>query len=49
MGLKYDQEPLAFFKELLLLGNVFKVLALRILELRTVYHDTQAHTNKQIK
>jgi hypothetical protein len=49
IGLKHDQGPLAFLKELLLLGNIFKVLALRILVLRTVYRDMQAHTNKQIK
>jgi hypothetical protein len=30
-----------------LLGDVFK--ALRTLELRTVYHNTQVHTNRQIQ
>jgi hypothetical protein len=47
LGPKYDPEPLAFVKELLLLGNVFKALLLRTLELRTVYRNTQVHTNKQ--
>jgi hypothetical protein len=37
---EHDQGPLAFFKELLLLRNVFKVLTLWILELRTVYRNT---------
>jgi hypothetical protein len=46
LGLKYDQGPLAFIKELLLLGNVFKTLLLQTLELRTVYCNTQVHTNK---
>jgi hypothetical protein len=49
IGLKHNQEPLAFFKELLLLRKFFKILTLRILDLRTVYRDTQAHTNKQIE
>jgi hypothetical protein len=49
LGLEYDQEPLAFIKELLLLGNVFKALPLRTLELRTIYRNTQVHTNKQIQ
>jgi hypothetical protein len=35
LGLKYDQRPLAFVSKLLLLRKFFKVLALRILELRT--------------
>jgi hypothetical protein len=48
LGLEYDQGPLAFIKELLLLGNVFKALLLRILELRTVYRNTRVRTNKQI-
>jgi hypothetical protein len=48
LGPEYDQGPLAFVKELLLLGNIFKALLLRTLELRTVYHNTQVHTNKQI-
>jgi hypothetical protein len=47
LGLKYDQGPLAFIKELLLLGNVFKALLLWTLELRTVYRNTQVYTNKQ--
>jgi hypothetical protein len=46
LGLEYDQGPLAFFQELLLLGNVFKALLLRTLELRTIYRNTQVHTNK---
>jgi hypothetical protein len=37
LGLEYDQGPLAFIKELLLLENFFKILLLRTLELRTVY------------
>jgi hypothetical protein len=48
LGLEYDQGSLAFVKELLLLGNVFKALLLRILELRTVYRNTQVYTNKNI-
>jgi hypothetical protein len=49
LGLKYDQEPLAFIKEMLLLGNIFKAWLLRTLELRTVYRNTQVHTSKQIQ
>jgi hypothetical protein len=49
LGLEYDQGPLAFIKEMLLLGNIFKALHLRTLELRTVYRNTQVHTNKQIQ
>jgi hypothetical protein len=48
LGLEYDQGPLAFVKELLLLGNIFKAWLLRTLELRTVYHNTQVYTSKQI-
>jgi hypothetical protein len=48
LGLKYDQEPLAFIKVRLLLRNVFKALLLRTLELRTIYRNTQVHTNKQV-
>jgi hypothetical protein len=47
LGLKYDQGLLAFVKELLLLENVFKALLLRTLEPRTIYSNTQVHTNKQ--
>jgi hypothetical protein len=32
LELEYDQGPLAFVEELLLLGNVFKALLLRTLE-----------------
>jgi hypothetical protein len=46
LGLEYDQVPIAFVKVLLLLRNIFKVLRLRTLELRTVYCNTQVHTNK---
>jgi hypothetical protein len=49
LGLKYDQGPFAFVKELLLLGNIFKAWLLRTLELRTVYRNTQVHTSKQYK
>jgi hypothetical protein len=49
LGLKYDQGPLAFVKELLLLGNVFKARLLLTLKLRTVYRNTQVHTSKQIQ
>jgi hypothetical protein len=49
LGLEYDQGPLAFIKALLLLGNVFRAWLLRTLELRTIYHNTQVHTSKQIK
>jgi hypothetical protein len=49
MELEYDQRPLAFIKELLLLGNIFKALLLQTLELRTVYRNTQVHTNKEIQ
>jgi hypothetical protein len=48
LGLEYDQGPLTFLKALLLLGNIFKTLLLWTLELRTVYRNTQVHTNKQI-
>jgi hypothetical protein len=41
LGLEYDQGLLALVKELLLLGNIFKALLLRTLELCTVYHNTQ--------
>jgi hypothetical protein len=47
LGLEYDQGPLAFIKELLLLGTVFKALLLWTLELRTIYRNTQVHINKQ--
>jgi hypothetical protein len=47
IGLKHDQGPLAFVSKLLLLRKFFKVLPLRILELRTVYRRTQAHTNNK--
>jgi hypothetical protein len=47
LGLKYNQGPLAFIRELLLLENVFKALLLRTLEPRTIYSNTQVHTNKQ--
>jgi hypothetical protein len=46
LGLENDQGPLAFIKELLLLENVFKAWLLWTLELRTVYRNTQVHTNK---
>jgi hypothetical protein len=46
LGLKYDPGPLAFIKELLLLGNVFKAWLLWTLELRTVYRNTQVYTSK---
>jgi hypothetical protein len=46
LGLEYDQGPLAFVKVLLLLGNVFKSLVVQTLELRTIYRNTQVHTNK---
>jgi hypothetical protein len=49
LGLKYDQGPLAFVTELLLLGKVFKAWLLRTLELRTVYRNTQVYTSKQIQ
>jgi hypothetical protein len=49
LGLEYDQGALAFIKELLLLRNVFKALLFQTLELRTVYRNTQVHTNKQIQ
>jgi hypothetical protein len=49
LGPEYDQGPLVFIKELLLLRNVFKALLLRTLELRTVYRNTQVHTYKQIQ
>jgi hypothetical protein len=45
LGPEYDQEPLAFVKELLLLRNIFKALLLRTLELRTVYRNTQVYIN----
>jgi hypothetical protein len=45
-GSEYDQGPLDFVKVLLLLRDVFKALRLRTLELRTVYRNTQVHTNK---
>jgi hypothetical protein len=45
----YDQGPLAFVKELLLLGNIFKAWLSRTLELRTVYRNSQVHTSKQIQ
>jgi hypothetical protein len=47
LGLEYDRGPLAFIKELLLLGTVFKALLLWTLELRTIYRNTQVHINKQ--
>jgi hypothetical protein len=34
---------------MLLLGNIFKALLLRTLVLRTIYHNTQVHTSKQIQ
>jgi hypothetical protein len=49
LGLEYDQGPLAFVKALLLLRDGFKALLLRTLELRTIYHNTQVHTNKQVQ
>jgi hypothetical protein len=48
LGPEYDQGPLAFVKVLLLLRNIFTALLLRTLELRTVYRNTQQHTNKQV-
>jgi hypothetical protein len=36
IGLNHDQGPLAFVSKLLLLRKFFKVLTLRLLELRTV-------------
>jgi hypothetical protein len=47
LGLKYDQGPLVFVKELLLLRNVFKAWLLQTLKLRTVYRNTQVHASKQ--
>jgi hypothetical protein len=49
LGLEYDQEPLAFINELLLLRNIFKAWLLRTLELRIVYRSTQIRTRKQIQ
>jgi hypothetical protein len=49
LELKYDQGPLACVKALMLLGNVFKTLLLRTLELRTVYRNIQVHPSKQIQ
>jgi hypothetical protein len=49
LGLKHDQGPLRFVSKLLLLRKFLNVLALHILELRTVYRDTRAYANKQIK
>jgi hypothetical protein len=49
LGPEYDQRPLAFLKELLLLWGVFKALVLRILELHTVYCITQVRTSKQVQ
>jgi hypothetical protein len=49
LGPEYDQGPLAIFKVLLLLRGVFKALLLRTLELRTIYRNTQVHTNKQVQ
>jgi hypothetical protein len=48
LGLEYNQGLLAFVKELLLLGNIFKAWLLRTLKLRIVYRTTQVHTSKQI-
>jgi hypothetical protein len=47
LGLEYNQGPLAFVKELQLLRNVFKALLLQILELRTIYRNTQIYSNEQ--
>jgi hypothetical protein len=47
LGLKYDQGPLAFVNELLLLGNIFKARLLRTLELRTIYRNTKVHTRNK--
>jgi hypothetical protein len=47
LGLEYDQGPLAFGNELLLLRNVFKVWLLRTLEPRIVCRSTQIHTNNK--
>jgi hypothetical protein len=47
--MEYNEGPLAFVKKLQLLGNVFKALLLRTLELHTVYRNTQVHTNKEIQ
>jgi hypothetical protein len=44
LGLEYDQGPLAFVNELLLLGNVIEARLLRTLELHIVYRSTQIHT-----
>jgi hypothetical protein len=49
LGLEYDQGPLVFINELLLLGNVFEARLLPTLKLRIVYRSTQIHTSKQIK
>jgi hypothetical protein len=49
LGLEYDQGPLAFVKVLLLLRDIFKAFRLLTLELRTVYHNTQVHANKQVQ
>jgi hypothetical protein len=48
LGLDNGQQPLAFVKELLLIGNIFKALLFQILELCTVYRNTQVYTNNQI-
>jgi hypothetical protein len=49
LGPRYDQGPLAFLKELLLLSGVLKALILWILKLRTVYRITQVHTSKEVQ
>jgi hypothetical protein len=43
LGLKYDQGPLAFVNEQLLLGNFFKAQLLWTLELRIIYRSTRIH------
>jgi hypothetical protein len=48
LGLKYNQGPLAFVKDLLL-GNVFKAWLLQTLELHIIYRNTQVHTSKKIQ
>jgi hypothetical protein len=47
--MEYNQGPLAFLKELLLLSGVFKSLVSRILELCTIYRIIQVYTSKQVK
>jgi hypothetical protein len=48
LALEYDQGPLPFVNELLLLGNIFEARLLWTLELRIVYRSTKIHTSKKI-